>query len=287
MFQSATATVYPLPSKSHDVVGRIYRVHSRVGDTFTTLGQRYDVGYYELLEANPKIDPEHIPSQTLITIPAQYILPPAERQGIVINLSELRLFYYPKDEKIVVTEPVGIGRIGWETPKGKTKIVKKQRHPTWYSPKSVREWRAKQGVILPKVVPPGPDNPLGDYALRLSWPAYLIHGTNDPSGVGRRVTAGCVRMYPDDIALLFDRVESGTVVHIIDEPYKIGWQNDQLYLEAHVPLEEKKKFVKRDFSDFLRQLKRGKQPVNLKIARAVLRKASGIPRAVGRKETTI
>jgi L,D-transpeptidase ErfK/SrfK len=154
----------------------------------------------------------------------------------------MRLYYFPKPGlgklPVVITHPVSIGRMDWRTPLGNTRVVAKQRNPAWYPPRSLRKEAAASGEVLPDVVKPGPDNPLGRYAIRLAVPGYLIHGTNKPYGVGMRVTHGCVRMYPEDIETLFDVVTPGTPVQIINQPIKVGWLDGTLYLEVHPPLAE-------------------------------------------------
>jgi L,D-transpeptidase ErfK/SrfK len=150
----------------------------------------------------------------------------------------MRLYYFNPLLQAMITEPIGIGRQGWTTPIASTQIIEKRERPTWNVPESIRAHGLTQGLILPEQVPPGPNNPLGEYALRLGTPGYLIHGTNNPGGVGRRSSAGCIRMFPEGIGLLFSAVDVGTPVHIIDEPYKLGWQDDELFLEVHKPLQE-------------------------------------------------
>jgi L,D-transpeptidase ErfK/SrfK len=151
------------------------------------------------------------------------------------------MYYFPQprdgEPAYVKTYPISIGRMDWETPLGLTKIVSKARNPTWYPPESVREEHAADGKPLPRIVPPGPDNPLGEYAMRLGLPGYLIHGTNRPAGVGMRVTHGCVRMFPEDIDYLFAQIGVDTPVRIINEPVKIGWDGDELVMEVHPVLE--------------------------------------------------
>lgn len=234
----ATALTFTLPSQGDDIVGDVEEAQVKPHDNFSTIARRYDIGYYQLVETNPGVDPDNPPSGTVLIIPRRYILPSIAREGIVINLAELRLYYYPKDKQEVMTFPVGIGRENWATPTGAMKIMQKVAKPHWIVPASVREDSAKSGIVLPNVVPPGPDNPLGDYALRLSNPTYLVHGTNHPEAVGRRSTAGCIRLYPEDIEELFQLVHVGTPVLIIDDPYKVGWHSGNLYLEAHKPLQE-------------------------------------------------
>lgn len=230
------AATFDLPTQG-DVIGQVQWTQASPGDTFYSIGRRYDVGYYELIEANPGIDPIKLISGTIIVIPTRYILPTKIRNGIVINLAELRVYYYPSHSNKVMTYPVGIGREGSDTPLGHSKIIQKIRNPTWYVPESIREERAQQGVFLPKRVLPGPDNPLGNYAMRLQQPTYLMHGTNDYHGVGRRSSSGCIRMLPEDIKELFHLVQVGTPVYILDHPYKFGIHHNKLYFEAHVPLQ--------------------------------------------------
>ena len=166
----------------------------------------------EISAVNPGIDPWMPPSETLLTLPTQFILPDAPREGIVVNYGDLRLFYFLKDGS-VDTYAIGVGRDGFELKFGQTKIVRKQEHPTWYPTESTLRDKPWVGTV----VPPGPDNPLGDYAMYLGWPTYLIHGTNKPYGVGRRVSRGCIRMYPDGVATLYPQIAIGTQVTAVDQ----------------------------------------------------------------------
>ena len=202
------------------------------------------IGESEIVEeitlANPAVDP-WVPGDGVdVQLPTRFVLPVARRSGLVINIAEYRLyFFYRRDGKEVVeTYPISIGRMDWSTPLGRSSVTNKVYKPTWYPPASVREEYAADGRTLASQVPPGPDNPLGDYALRLSIPGYLIHGTNRPAGVGMRVTHGCIRMFPEDIELLFPRVAINTPVQIVNQPFKMGWLGDELYLEVHRPLDE-------------------------------------------------
>jgi L,D-transpeptidase ErfK/SrfK len=239
-FYSSTiyALTFTLPPAANNVIGHVQKVVADEGDDFHTLGRRYDVGYYALIEANPDVNPDKIDEGTLIVVPTRFILPNAPHKGIIINLPELRLYYFPPGKNEVWIFPIGIGRQGWLTPTVVTTIIGKKEKPTWVVPASIKADRASQGVQLPDKVLPGPENPLGDYALRLGLPTYLIHGTNDPVGVGRRSSSGCVRMFPEDIEALFKAVKVGTQVRVMNEPYKIGWDHEKLYLEAHLPLQE-------------------------------------------------
>ncbi len=233
----AFALTFVLPPVGDSIVGHVQWTQALPSDTFSKIGRRFDIGYFELVEANPTLDPMHLVPGTIIVIPSRFILPSGPRQGIVINLAELRIYYYPPHRHVVITYPVGIGREGWDTPLGSSSIAQKVVNPTWIVPASIRKDRVKDGVYLPKKVPPGPDNPLGGYAMRLKQLTYLIHGTNDYQGVGRRSSAGCIRMLPEDIESLFPQVKHNEQVYIVDSPYKVGWDKNRLYLEAHVPLQ--------------------------------------------------
>lgn len=237
LFSSAQAgETYVMPAPGNDLIGGIQTISVEPGDTLSKIAQRYEIGLDELVKANPGVDPRRLKIWSKLTIPTAYILPNTKREGIVINLSERRLYYFVPQENIVMTAPVAIGREGWETPLAKTKVIEKVEHPSWRVPKSIKEYSASKGKILPDVVPPGPDNPLGDHAIRLGLDSYLIHGTNDPSSIGQQVSSGCIRMYPDDVANLFLEVSIGTPVTIINQPYKFGWFDGKLYMEAHTPV---------------------------------------------------
>ncbi|MFZ4541473.1 MAG: L,D-transpeptidase family protein [Rickettsiales bacterium] len=209
-----------------DLVGKITSHTVKHDENLYDIARRYDIGIVELLAANPGVDPWAPPKGTKLIITRAHVLP-AVREGIVLNLSELRLFYFV-DDKTVMTFPIGIGREGWETPLGETSIVQKREHPSWTPPNSIRE----ENPDLPTIISAGPDNPLGDYAMSLGWPSYAIHGTNRPYGVGKRSSHGCIRMYPEDIKTLFAAAAIGTKVTVVDTPYKLGWVGDTLYLEV-------------------------------------------------------
>ena len=233
---------FVLPPEGTDVIGEIQVATAGADDTLLDIARRYDLGYDEIIAANPGVDVWLPGDGTRIVLPTQFVLPDAPREGLVLNLAAMRLFYYPKSEPgvpaTVITHPIGIGREGWKTPEGRSRITQKMANPSWTVPASVRREHAANGDPLPPVVPPGPDNPLGEFALRLSLPSYLIHGTNKPYGVGMRVSHGCVRLYPEDIARLFPQVPVGTPVRIVNQPYLAGWRDGLLYLEAHQPLAE-------------------------------------------------
>lgn len=230
-----------------EVLGETQVIFARYENTFSAIGRQYNLGYEEMRSANPGVD-QWLPGEgTPIYLPTQNILPEAPRNGIVVNVPAMRLYYFasekPKaqgDAEIlkVSTHPIGIGVQGWATPFGEAKVTGKAKDPTWYVPASIRKEHAERGDPLPSVVPPGPDNPLGAYAMTLSLPGYLIHGTNKPAGVGMRSSHGCIRLYPEDIEALFGRIPRGTPVRIVNQPVLAGWRDGQLYLEVHRPLAE-------------------------------------------------
>ncbi len=220
----------------------LYLIKAKESETLLDIAREYSVGYHEIVKANPDVDRWYPGADTPVVIPTRYILPDTPRRGLVLNLPEMRLYYYPKTKAggmpIVLTYPVGIGRQDWETPRGVTRIAQKKKHPTWTPPASIKAEHAAQGDPLPNVVPAGPDNPLGTRALRLGIRGYLIHGTNKPYGVGMRVSHGCIRMRKEDVEELFDIIPRGEVVRIINQPLKIGHYADRLFMEFHSPLEE-------------------------------------------------
>jgi L,D-transpeptidase ErfK/SrfK len=225
-----------------DVVGEIQTIQAKYEDTFVDIARAYGLGFDELVAANPGVDPWLPGDGETIVLPTRFVLPEAPREGVVLNIAAKRLFYYRKTEGdaqlVVETYPIGIGRSGWATPTGDTTVVSKARDPVWFVPASVRKEHREAGDPLPRQVPPGPDNPLGAYVLGLGIPGYLIHGTNKPAGVGMRISHGCVRLFPEDIEYLYEHVEIGSRVRIVNQPFLFGWQNGDLVLEAHAPLQE-------------------------------------------------
>lgn len=224
-----------------DVIGERYTVVVEdPKQTLIDIARRHNIGYEEIRMANPDVSLWVPGAGTEVVIPAQYLLPPAPREGVVVNLSELRLYYYPADKPgIVETYPVSVGREEFATPIGITRTTVKVKDPAWAPPASMRREAAERGDPAPSVVPPGPNNPLGEHAILLAMPSYLIHGTNRPEGVGMRVSRGCIRMYPEDIKSLYERLPSGTQVNLMDAPFKAGWGADgTLYVQSFQQLEE-------------------------------------------------
>jgi L,D-transpeptidase ErfK/SrfK len=221
-----------------DLVGELLTVHARYEDTLIDIARAHGLGYHAIRNANPGVDPWVPGEGTPVALPRRHVLPRTRRSGIVINLPEMRLYDFTPGDGQLMTYAVSIGRMDWSTPVGTLSVIEKTEQPAWHPPASVRESYAARGQSLPARVPPGPDNPLGDFAMRLSRPSYLIHGTNWPEGIGMRATHGCIRLGPADIEHLFSRIPVGTHVHIVNEPVKAGWSGDTLYLEAHPVLEE-------------------------------------------------
>jgi len=225
---SAAAAEFRLAAKQ-SAVGAIEIDVAHKRDTLMDIGRQYDLGFTQLMAVNRGVNPWSPGNGRRITIPNLYLLPDAPRSGIVINLAEQRLYYFPPGKETVETFPIGIGVLGASTPIGMTRIVAKEANPAWYPPPSIHEERPD----LPRVIPAGPDNPLGAYALRLGWPTYLIHGTNKPDGVGRDVSHGCMHLYPEDIERLFHEVPVGTSVRVVNQNVKTAWIGNELFVEVH------------------------------------------------------
>lgn len=255
------------------VIGSVRTYKTRGGESLIELARRFGLGYNEITEANPKLDP-FVPGDNIaITVPTAWVLPDlSSYDGLVINLSEMRIYYfYVKKKSSVITFPIGIGSEGKETPEGTFRIVEKIVNPSWYVPESI----LKEKPELPKVVPPGPDNPLGSHAMRLSERSILIHGTNRPYAVGRKASHGCIRMYPEDIPKLFEMVPQKAKVTIVRQPVKVGRVNDRVYIEIH---RDKEKDINY-FNEAVRLLvkKRLFQSVDKEKMLAALREKRGVP----------
>ncbi|MGI9202541.1 MAG: L,D-transpeptidase family protein [Woeseiaceae bacterium] len=276
---------FELQSADQAVIGEPQIVFTREENTFSDLAREYGLGYDELVAANPDVDPWLPGADTPVLLPTQYVIPDVPREGIVLNIASKRLFYFPEtstgEGQTVLTYPIGIGRVGWETPLGSSAVIAKARDPQWYVPRSVRQEHEELGDPLPAIVPPGPDNPLGKFVLKLDLPGYLIHGTNQPYGVGMRVSHGCVRLYPENIELLYELVGIGESVKIINEPYLAGWQNGEWYFESHRPLEDDKVSAEEHLVAVLASMSSAdeKYPVllNESLVRAVADKGTGVP----------
>jgi L,D-transpeptidase ErfK/SrfK len=234
------ASNYVKPNPGDSIIGDIRFIPAMKGDSPSSIAQRYSLGTNAIVAANPGISEDsRFANGTYVKVPTQFLLPSLPHQGIIINLPEMRMYYFPKDSDSVMTFPIGIGKIGKTIPITNTAITRKVVNPVWIPTKSIREFNEQQGIELPYAMPPGPDNPLGPYAIYMKVPTYLIHSTIFPESIGRRASFGCIRMNEGDIKQFFPLVTPGTPVAIIDMPYKIGWEGDRLFLEAHPPLEER------------------------------------------------
>ena len=233
---------FELATPDDDVVGALQVTTASKDDTLPDIARRFNVGYEEIVRANPGVDPWLPGAERRIVVPSQFVLPNAPHEGIVINLAAMRIFYYPKPKKgepqLVYTHPIGVGKVGWSTPEGSTKVIARETDPIWRPSAAVRKEHAENGDPVEKVVLPGPDNPLGKYKFTLGWQSYLIHGTNKPYGVGLRSSHGCIRLYPEDIEKLYQMVPLGTRVTVVNQPFVFGWHQGQLHLQAYTVLED-------------------------------------------------
>jgi L,D-transpeptidase ErfK/SrfK len=283
-----------------DVVGQVQIVTTTKEDTLPDIARRFNVGYEEIVRANPGIDPWLPGANREIVVPTQFVLPNAQRKGIVINVAALRIYYFPPakagQKQVVYTHPIGIGKVGWSTPEGTTHVVSKQKNPVWRPTASIRAEHKENGEILPAVVPAGPDNPLGAYKFTLGWPSYLIHGTNKPYGVGLRSSHGCIRLYPEDIEKVFGMVEPGTSVTVVNQPFVFGWHQEQLYLQAYTVLEDDKrdwtksqqKLLSKTFTTRIQnELKTRKEEVNWDRVSAITRDPRGLALSVSSTDQSV
>lgn len=284
------ATQYFELEPGQDIVGVVQRTTASKDDTLTDIARRFNVGYEEIVRANPKVDPWLPGEGREIVVPTQYILPNVERKGIVVNIPQMRLFYFPArksgEKQRVYTYPIGIGKVGWRTPEGVTQIVRRQKDPTWRPTASIIKEHRENGEELDRVIGPGPDNPLGRYAFYLGWPSYMIHGTNKPAGVGVRSSHGCLRLYPEDIEQLFELAPVGTQVRAVNEPFLFGWRDQQLYMQALGELEDdprdwqkaQKKLLSKSLGmSIQKELKKRGEEVNWDLISSLAHAPRGIP----------
>ena len=287
----ALATEYPLATPDVLVVGEDQSVQTVYEDTLYDLARKFSLGSEEVIRVNPGVDPWLPGAGAQVIIPGRHILPPGPHEGIIINLPEHRLYYYPKPLRgqpaQVITYPVSIGKMDWHTPIGLTHVIAKEKNPVWYPPESVRKEHAAAGDPLPARVPSGPDNPLGLFAMRLAAGngTYMIHGTNNPIAVGMPVTHGCIRLYPEDVAQLFPMIPVGMPVRIINQPVKVAWVDGELLLEAHPPVDAEGQSFEPDVDQFAELLRAAVGDSTVAIhwdyAREVLQKADGVLATVG------
>jgi L,D-transpeptidase ErfK/SrfK len=283
-----------------DVVGQLQITKSSAEDTFSDIARRFNVGYEELVRANPGIDPWLPGEGREIVVPTQFVLPDAPREGLVINLAAMRVYYFPKRKdgelQSVITHPIGIGKVGWSTPEGTTKVTGKTKNPTWFPPASVRKEHKEAGDPLPSKVPPGPENPLGTHMMTLGWPSYLIHGTNKPYGVGMRSSHGCMRFYPEDIAELYDDIPVGARVTVVNQPFVFGWHKDAMFVQAFPILEDDERDHPKASdallnaaisNDMWQKVKQHNVSVDLELVNATVAKPRGIAMPVSKKQLTL
>ncbi len=271
------STVYSLPKQNSRVIGETIQYQVEQGDYFQLLAEYHDIGLLAMMSANPEVDPFLPKVASKLVIPKQMLLPYAERKGIVINLSELRLYYFPPNEKLVYVFPVGIGREGLSTPKVISYIGDKRKNPTWTPTQAMRErYEKEHGKALAKVIPAGPNNPFGKYALRIGTSEYLIHGSNQRMGIGMRASSGCIRMYSDDIEWLYQNTAVGTQVRIVDQPIKMSYEtNGRKLIEIHQPLSEQGDFYGDEFPTALKPFVGDKMSVKQQV-KELLNKPTGL-----------
>jgi len=280
---------YSMPDAGNDLVGEHQWATISSMETLVDLADRFHMGYNLLKSANPEVDPWLPEEGAEVMLPEQTILPDESRKGVVINVAEMRLYYYHQDDKrqpVVDVYPISVGRGEWLTPVTITKVTGRVKDPVWYPPESIRAEHAARGDFLPRQVPAGPNNPLGNYLLSLDIPSYFIHGTNKRYGIGMQVTHGCIRMYPDDIEQLVKKIPINTQVTIINQPVKAGWLNDELYLEVHPPLETDGEVVEIRMTDVVNLLiettkAKPDAQIDWNQVEQVLAQAKGIPQKVG------
>lgn len=302
VIQAPVAThTFKFDPATQDVVGELQVTRVDGEDTFSDVARRFNLGYEEMVRANPGIDPWLPGEGREVVLPTQYVLPAAPREGLVINLAQLRVFYFPKRQEgeplqTVITHPIGIGKVGWSTPEGTTKVTGKSKNPWWFPPASVRKEHKEAGDPLPAKVPPGPDNPLGDRLMTLGWPSYLIHGTNKPYGVGMRSSHGCMRFYPEDITELYDDIPVGTKVTVVNQPFVFGWHQGALYAQAFPVLEDDTRehpkgadaLLNAAISDKMWQtVKQHNAAVDLELVNGLVAKPRGIAMPVSKKGMTL
>ncbi len=284
------ASNFTRPADNVALIGSIFSVNTYQNDSPATLGKRYNVGVNAIVAANPGVGEQSLfKSGNLVEIPNQFLLPPLPRAGIIINLPEMRLYYFPENSHEILTFPIGIGRIGKTIPITRTYVTRKKIDPVWIPPKDIREFNRARGIELPKVMPPGPDNPLGPYAIYLRVPTYLIHSTIFPESIGTRASFGCIRMHESDIMQFFPDVQPGTLVEIINMPNKIAWNQQKLFLESHPPLEEHAQEESVQFAEIVREIEKSTQRVsavtlvNWPLVMAMTEQPDGIPREIGKE----
>lgn len=281
------AAEFLLPDPGNQLVGEVQQVKARFGDSTTTVSYRYNLGLNSIVSANPGTTETTLSTRNLL-IPTAFILPPRPYKGIIINLPEMRMYYYPENSDNVLTYPIGIGKVGNTIPIQNSVVTRKKLNPSWMPGADVRKYNEMQGVHLPKILPPGPDNPLGPYGIYLNIPSFLIHSTIFPESIGRRASFGCIRMNETDIKDLYPIVTPGTNVEIINMPNKVGWKGDKLYLEAHPSLEEYNVSAEANLDDIVKAIqetspKISKVFIDWQLVAHLASEPDGVPHEIGGK----
>jgi L,D-transpeptidase ErfK/SrfK len=281
------AMEYPLPPPGNRMIGEVQMAKAHFGDNTASVSSRYNLGLNSIVAANPGTTEYTLNSRNLV-IPTAFILPPLPYKGMIINLPEMRLYYYPENGDKVITYPIGIGKIGNTIPIQNTTITRKKLNPSWTPGPDARKYNEMQGVNLPRVLPPGPDNPLGHYAIYLNIPSFLLHSTVAPESIGRRASFGCIRMNETDIQELFPIIQAGTEVQIINMPNKVSWVGDKLYLEAHPLLDEHDKGMDTNLDDIVAainsQLPKGSNVlIDWQFVAHLAGEPDGVPHEIGMK----
>jgi len=285
---TAFATAYHMPTQNDSLIGSVQHFTAGSDDSVVTVQKKYDLGFNAVQEANPQLDLRRgFQKGTTVQVPSEHLLPNEDRKGIVINLPEMRMYYYPSGSNQVFTYPIGIGKIGKTIPITSTFITRKTENPTWTPPEDIREFNLQQGIVLPQKMPPGPDNPLGPYAIYMKIPTYLIHSTIFPESIGTRASFGCIRMYESDIKSFFPSIEKGIPVAIINSPVKVGWQNSRLLAEVHPGLEEHGDDYENSLPGMVHSITQEstKQPtlVDWQMVSYLVQERDGVPHEVGMK----
>lgn len=281
---AALGSTYDITPGS-DVVGENQVTQANAGEDLGDVGRRFNIGTYEMIEANPNVNFDHPQNADKILIPSRRILPPGPRKGIVINLAEMRIYYYHPNESKVSTYPIGIGQDGWSTPIGTNRIIRMRKDPIWVPPDSIRENYEQNGKELPAQVPAGPNNPLGRYALTTGFENIVIHGSPWPQGIGVRSSHGCLRMNNADVEELYSMVKVNTPVRIIHQAVKIGKSGEDLFLEAHVPVDEQEYTetftVQQQLQDIMNRYGKEKVSVRWDVVEKLRSKNHGYPEPFG------
>lgn len=287
----AMAGAGPAHAYDKDFIGETEYYRAAYEDTLVHLARENNLGFVEIRAANPTVDPWMPGEGTRVVLPKKHLLPDAPRNGIVINLPEMRLYFYERPGAAPITYPLGVGREGLNTPTGTTTITWKRADPTWTPTERMR----KEDPALKPFYPPGPDNPMGTHAMYLGWPTYAIHGTDKPYSIGRRASSGCIRLYPEGIKDLFPRVKAGASVTVVDQPIKVGWMGGEMYIEVHPTQDQNSRIedignlssyeiTREDIRLINKKAGQYKDHIDWEKVRAAVRDHSGVPVSVLKKD---